>query len=61
MGEISFLKRVAWRRCGVHFFRAQKGPLVGSSSHPETDPLGPAGARVLIIDSKLNCPNSLVE
>ena len=48
MGEISFLKRVAWRWCGVHFFPGTKGPF-GGFLLPETDPLGPAGARVLII------------
>ena len=47
MGEISFLKRVAWRWCGVHFFPGTKGPF-GGFLLPETDPLGPAGARVLI-------------
>ena len=48
MGEISFLKRVAWRWCGVQFFAGTKGPF-GGFLLPETDPLGPAGARVLII------------
>ena len=46
MGEISFRKRVAWRWCGVHFFPGTKGPF-GGFLLPETDPLGPAGARVL--------------